>query len=140
MTYPRDGRRFVLVALVGALAASASAQDGPMQVNAFHPLECVLGETITVNVYLYNRSDVPQVYRGEVTDDQNRLILSGDWALTLEETRGGQIVATEPFQPKQKAEARPKRLAPRGSKDWKWKVAVADLAHDLRQGVRSPVA
>lgn len=127
MTHPRDGKRFVLVALVGALAAAA-AQDGSMQVNVFHPLECVLGETITVNVYLYNRSEAEQTYKGEIADDQGKLVLSGDWALTLEETREGQIVSSKPMRPKQKAESRPQRLAPRDSKDWKWKVAVADLA------------
>ena len=88
-----------------------------------------LGETLTVTVYLSHRGDQPQTYFGRVADDEGRLVLSGAWALFVDEERLGRVIASRRLAgPEVTDDAEPRTLEVGGRHEWKIQLPVAELA------------
>ena len=106
---------------------SAHAQERRIELGIYHALECVIPGDLDVTVYIYNRGDTEQTYVGEVADEDGTLLLSGDWELTLEEVRNGEVVWSKQLSPEVHATGKQHALPARKDRLWKTRIPVSDF-------------
>jgi len=86
-----------------------------------------VGGDIEVRVYVYNRTDRPQAYKGDVSDEEGNLLLSGGWSISLEEVAEGKTVSSRDLRRATAPTAALHTLEPQGYREWKWKARVSEL-------------
>jgi len=112
---------------LASLRLPAQAGEDRVEVNISHPVECVITGELEARVYIYNRTDAEQTYKGEVADEKGNLILSGAWDLVVEEVKDDQVVSAKPLRPGRRPAGTQHTLKPRGHNHWKWNMPLKKL-------------
>ena len=128
MPKPAASRVLAIAAALSGAAAGGGQPPRSVDVYVSHPLACLLDGEIKLRLSVYNRADARQTFRGVPVGAEGRLVLTGDWDLTIEQVREGKVVAARSLRPDARAEAETTELKPRGSKDWTWKARVGQIA------------
>jgi hypothetical protein len=126
-----NGKCLIWCCAVFALGfvGSSRGQENPqpIEVGINHRLVVSPKAELSAEIYVYNRSNQRQTFRGEVLDDKNQLLLSGDWDLRLEEVKGGKVISTQSLVPKERPEASIVELPANGNRHWKVAIPVNKL-------------
>lgn len=119
---------FAAVLLASAvMSTSARAQERGIELGIYHPLECLTSGNLEATVYIYNRGDKEQAYVGEVADEDGSLLLSGDWELTLEVMKNGEVARSKRLGPAVRAAGKQHALAARKDRRWKTRIPLNSL-------------
>jgi len=123
----RETIQFVLlVTFIWTGIVCAEQANPPSEIGIYQPLQTQMTDTMKVRIYIYNRTDRPQAYEGDVLDGKGKLILSGGWDIVLEEIKDGQTIYSRSLRTGNV----PSVLHPleaNESDHWNWQVTVSDL-------------
>ena len=110
-------------------AASVAKQDEVRQMDLYisHPLSVLMTQNIKVRFSAYNRTHMKQSFAGEVADETGNLIVTGDWRLSLDEVKKGDVVSTRDLRPKKQPPASMVELEARGHTDWQAGIPLKQL-------------
>jgi hypothetical protein len=116
---------FVIFTWTGII--SAEGANPPSEIGIFQPLQTKITDTIKVQIYVYNRTEKPQAYEGDVIDENGKLILSSGWDIILEEVKNNQTISSRSLRTRNFPSVL-HHLEANKFDHWDWHVSVSDLA------------
>ena len=117
----------VFLAMLLPMVAPAGETAEPSAIAISQPLQVQSTATMQVHISVYNRTDFPQPYEGDVADENGRLILSGGWDIILEEIKEGKILSSRSLSTGEKHVGVRYTLEPQGHRQWDWNVSGSEL-------------